>query len=167
MRKALIIVACIALPLVILPFAVGFCSFRIDSFYHLEGDPKIVDQPITVSFRPIYCHDTGQKYSIPGALAPNEKANGFQVEWKLGGYNDYKRMLMVKDIKAELLSNGKTSPLDVPFSYWPGEFNASKNEFYAFLSTGGYPSDLPLGIYHVRLSYTANNLPHSADVTLN
>jgi len=166
MRKTLIILGCIVLFVIALPFLLGFCAFRVDSFYHLQGEPKIVAPPITVSFRPIICHDAGQKYSIPGALAPNERANGFQIEWTLGDYNDFKKVLLVKDIKAELIAGGTTKALDVPFSYWPGEYNASKNKCYAFMSIGGYTTELPLGVYRVRLSYIANDIQHADEVTL-
>ena len=168
MPRSLIIIAAIAailLAVVALPFVVGLFSFRLDSFYHLKGNPSVTNGPLAVSFDAIECHATGQKYSIPGALAPNEKANGFQVTWELKG--DYKRKLTVEDIKAELLDGGTSKPLDVPFNYWDGEFNAAKNVHYAFISTGGYPDELPLGIYRVQLSYTANGVPYHDEVTLN
>jgi len=166
MRNALIILAGIVILVIALPFALGICAFRHDLFYHLRDDPKIISPPITVSFAPIICRDGGQRYSIPGALPPNERANGFQITWALGDYKDSNKTLTVKDIKAELITNGTTKALDVPFDYWPGDYNTSKNMYFAFMSTGGYSTELPLGIYRVRLSYTANNTPHAEEITL-
>lgn len=164
MPRALIILAVIILGAIAFPFITGLFAFRTDSFYHLKGEPKIANGSLVVSFDAIKCPDNGQKYSIPGALAPNGKANGFLVTWELKG--DYKRKIAVENIKAELLDDGKVKPLDVPFNYWAGEFNASKNIHYAFISTGGYHSELPLGVYHVRLSYIANGTPYTDEATL-
>lgn len=168
MQRANVILAVVLLALIaflfIGAFAGGLFAFRTDSFYHLKGESQIIDGSLVVSFGAIRCPDNGQKYWIPGALPPNEKANGFQVAWELKG--DSKRKITVEDIRAELLDGSVVKPLDVPFNYWDGEFNAAKNFHYAFISTGGYHAELPLGVYHIRLSYILNGIPYSKDVTL-
>ena len=114
MRRVALIIAFVLL--LILPFALGLCAFRVDSFYDLKGgQTEITNGPVVVSFRAIRCLDGGQKSSIPGALSP--------------------------------------------------EFDAAKNVHYAFVSTGDYPVELPLGVYHVRISYTANGTPYHDEVT--
>lgn len=164
MRRAVIIVAVVASVLLLLPFALGLCAVRFDSFYQLRGGTEVSHGPLVVSFSAIRCLDGGQKASLPGALSPNDKANGFQVEWKLEGSSA--DVLVVKNIKAELVNGNEVKPLDVPFSYWYGESTVSKNVNYAFVSMGGYPAELPLGNYHVRLSYTANGTSYQDDVNL-
>lgn len=166
MQRAVIVIAIVILVVIAFPFVVGIFSFRIDSFYHLKGEPETTHGPLVVSFRAIKCYDSGQKFSIPGALSPNEKANGFQVAWRLNV--DSKPLLKVENIKVEEVYNdNKIKPWDVPFDYWYGEFNTSRNVYLAFISTGGYPEEIPLGVYHIRLSYTANGTAYRDDVTLN
>lgn len=166
MRRAIFTaIVAIALVMLILPFAVGICALRVDSFYDLKGsEVEAAHGPLVISFRAIRCLDGGQKASLPGALGPNETANGFQIGWDLKG--NPTSVIDVKDIKAVLVKGTEIQALDVPFSYWAGEFSASKNCYYAFVSTGGYPSELPLGVYHIRLSYTVNGIAYHDEVTL-
>jgi len=161
MRNFLIVVAIIVAALLIFPFALGLCAFRIDRFDKLEGQTEIEHPPITVSFSAIRCFGP-RGSSFPGFLAPNDIANGFQVRWELGNYST-KQKLTISDIKAELIDSVPPKVLDVPFSQWERDYNTSNNICYAFVSMGGYPSELPLGAYHIRLSYQANDKKYTDD----
>lgn len=164
MQRVVILVAVIILALLALPFVLGVCAFRLDSVYYLQGQTEVNHGPLVVSFNAIKCYSGGQKSSIPGALSPNDRANGFQVGWEYKG--DSANVLTVKNIKAELVNQNESKPLDVPFTYWYGESTVSKNVYFAFISTGGYTKDLQLGTYQVRLSYTANGASYVDNVTL-
>jgi hypothetical protein len=159
MRNALTAIAIIGIVILILPFALGLCAFRFDRFNQLEGQTEVEHPSISVSFSAIRC--LAPRSSFPGALAPNDIANGFQVRWEFGNFNDSKTKLTISDVKADLIAGDSFKPLDVLFVQWEGEYNVSKNINYAFISTGGYASDLPLGDYHIRLSYIANGVTYT------
>ena len=116
-----------------------------------------------VTFRAIRCPPSSQGYFVPGALGPNDRPNGFQIQWRL---KDQKLLspqtIQVANIGGSITNpDGVSQPLDVPFAYWYGEHTVHKDIFYAFASRGGYSDEPPLGTYHVTLTYTLNEHPTS------
>jgi hypothetical protein len=151
-------------------------AFRIETFWHLSNPPSNSHEVYVdggdhmVGFRAIRCPTNDQSYFVPGALGPDVRPNGFQIEWRLKDQELMnKETIHVTNVSGQITGpDGVSQPLDVPFTRWYGEGTTHKDIFYAFASRGGYSDEPPVGTYRVALSYTLNGQPTSlaADFSL-
>ncbi|CAN5769059.1 hypothetical protein BH09VER1_BH09VER1_45810 [soil metagenome] len=147
-----------------LPFALGLCAFRSETQYELRGQTEVRHGDLIVSWSLVRCPATGQSSFVPGCLTADEKANGLQVQWTWKG--DSKRKLEVDGITGTIAQGDRNEPLDAPYKHWSGASSSQKNVYYAFVSTGGYAKDWPMGLCQMRLHYMANGAPYDDELTV-
>ena len=157
----------IGITIFVLLLGLFLCVFRIDTFWQLRNPPSNSHEVYAdggdhvVAFRAIRCPASSQQGFVPGVLGPNDRPNGFQIEWRLKD----QKLLHPPNIHVTNIGGSITGPdgvsqrLDVPFARWYGEHTAHKDIFYAFASRSGYSDEPPLGSYRVVLTYTLNERP--------